>query len=260
MDNLKEKEWNLMNDILLELYSIQDSCQLKENFLSFIRLLIPYTQAEFTTVDRLTGKVDKEHSVFVDTEEDYIDIYNQEFVGMDYLTATYKYSKTRTYWGTELIGEGVRENTKFYNEFLLPRNIPFEAGIILVKKGVLVGVISLYRSLEVGDFHSKDLYILDRLKHHIANMCYSLKTNETNESTLSSQKRTDYGAFDLSKRESEIISLISKGFSNDEIATKLTISISTVKRHIYNIFKKLDVSSRTQLIMFVNTSEKNQNQ
>ena len=60
---------------------------------------------------------------------------------------------------------------------------------------------------------------------------------------LSSPKK-----FDLSKREYEVLRLINQGFSNQEIAEKLFVSISTVKTHTSNLFAKLDVKRRTQAI------------
>src|SRR6185503_20053021 len=53
---------------------------------------------------------------------------------------------------------------------------------------------------------------------------------------------------ELSKRELEILSLLAQGHSNQEIAAKLFVSLSTVKTHIQNLFGKLDVKRRTQAI------------
>ena len=53
---------------------------------------------------------------------------------------------------------------------------------------------------------------------------------------------------ELSKRELEILNLLAQGHSNQEIATKLFISLSTVKTHIQNLFEKLEVKRRTQAI------------
>src|SRR5687768_1961245 len=53
---------------------------------------------------------------------------------------------------------------------------------------------------------------------------------------------------ELSKRELEILSLLAQGHSNQEIATNLFISLSTVKTHLQNIFEKLEVKRRTQAI------------
>ncbi len=52
----------------------------------------------------------------------------------------------------------------------------------------------------------------------------------------------------LSDRELEVLGLIADGYSNREIAEKLVITVTTVKKHAGNIFGKLGVSSRTQAI------------
>jgi DNA-binding CsgD family transcriptional regulator len=53
---------------------------------------------------------------------------------------------------------------------------------------------------------------------------------------------------ELSKRELEILNLLALGHSNQEIAAKLFVSVSTVKTHIQNLFEKLDVKRRIQAI------------
>lgn len=52
----------------------------------------------------------------------------------------------------------------------------------------------------------------------------------------------------LGKRELEILSLMAQGLSNQEIAAKIFVSLSTVKSHNQNLFIKLDVKRRTQAI------------
>jgi len=53
---------------------------------------------------------------------------------------------------------------------------------------------------------------------------------------------------ELSKRELEILTLLAQGHSNQEIAAKLFVSLSTVKTHNQNLFEKLDVKRRTQAV------------
>jgi DNA-binding NarL/FixJ family response regulator len=50
----------------------------------------------------------------------------------------------------------------------------------------------------------------------------------------------------LSERELEVLQWLSSGASNREIGRRLYIEESTVKRHVYNIFGKLNVRNRTQ--------------
>jgi LuxR family maltose regulon positive regulatory protein len=52
----------------------------------------------------------------------------------------------------------------------------------------------------------------------------------------------------LSAREMEVLALIAIGKSNQEISAELYLALNTVKRHIYNIFAKLEVKKRTQAV------------
>jgi ATP/maltotriose-dependent transcriptional regulator MalT len=53
----------------------------------------------------------------------------------------------------------------------------------------------------------------------------------------------------LSIRECEVLELVSEGFQNKEIASRLFISPKTVKTHLQNVYEKLDVGSRTEAVV-----------
>lgn len=50
----------------------------------------------------------------------------------------------------------------------------------------------------------------------------------------------------ISRRELEVLQLISAGFSNQQIADQLFVSLNTIKTHSSNLFGKMEVKSRTQ--------------
>ena len=52
----------------------------------------------------------------------------------------------------------------------------------------------------------------------------------------------------ISRREYEVLELLAAGHSNQEIADKLFISMSTVKTHVSNVLAKLDASRRTEAV------------
>jgi two-component system, NarL family, response regulator LiaR len=52
----------------------------------------------------------------------------------------------------------------------------------------------------------------------------------------------------LSKRELEVLELMARGLSNQEIAGQLFVSLNTVKTHTSNLFLKMDVKRRTQAV------------
>ncbi|EGD48633.1 two component transcriptional regulator, LuxR family [Ruminiclostridium papyrosolvens DSM 2782] len=71
---------------------------------------------------------------------------------------------------------------------------------------------------------------------------------EFNRVTLYEQDKSI--ANNLTNREVEVLKLIAEGMINKEIAKTLYISEKTVKNHISNIFKKLDVNDRTQAAIY----------
>lgn len=71
---------------------------------------------------------------------------------------------------------------------------------------------------------------------------------EFNRVTLHERDRGDETA--LTAREIEVLELIAEGMINKEIAKQLYISEKTVKNHVSNIFKKLNVSDRTQAAIY----------
>jgi LuxR family maltose regulon positive regulatory protein len=52
----------------------------------------------------------------------------------------------------------------------------------------------------------------------------------------------------LSDRETDILRRVSRGFSNQEIADQLSITVGTTKGHLHRIFEKLGVRNRTAAV------------
>ncbi len=75
---------------------------------------------------------------------------------------------------------------------------------------------------------------------------FQIQRNMLNEA-LSGQKRTSQGVM-LTKRELEILELIGKEFSNQQIADKLFLSLRTVQTHRLNIRQKLGVNNTAGLV------------
>ncbi len=86
----------------------------------------------------------------------------------------------------------------------------------------------------------KDLFILI---HDQLDWLGELKVNRTH--TNSSE-----GLLKLSKRQKQLLLLVDAGLSNEDIAKKLEISSHTVKVHLWRFYKKIGISSRTQLVKF----------
>lgn len=68
------------------------------------------------------------------------------------------------------------------------------------------------------------------------------------EQTRSKPRKVTHNANLLTRREKQILNLTATGATNTEIAENLNVSMHTVKTHIYNLFKKIDVSNRIQAV------------
>jgi LuxR family maltose regulon positive regulatory protein len=77
-------------------------------------------------------------------------------------------------------------------------------------------------------------------------------TDEARQTTLHSSsvvgRRASALVEPLSKRELDVLQLIAEGLTNREVASRLFVSLNTVKAHTRNLYGKLDVHSRTQAI------------
>ena len=98
---LTENEWNTINNMLLELYTIDELDVFTSKILKMIRMLIPYTKGWFIILDD-DRKIRKEQSYFnVFYSEDYIQ-YLYDFI-----------SETSVYRDTSILESDVREKTDF---------------------------------------------------------------------------------------------------------------------------------------------------
>ncbi|MDZ7834150.1 MAG: response regulator transcription factor [Alkalibacterium sp.] len=77
---------------------------------------------------------------------------------------------------------------------------------------------------------------------------------EDEVSTILEEKKHEAGKKQLhdrlTSRENEVVQLISKGYTNQDIADELFITLKTVKTHVSNILSKLEVEDRTQVAIY----------
>lgn len=74
----------------------------------------------------------------------------------------------------------------------------------------------------------------------IAHVVLNAATNSNIDDTISK------GEYNLTSRETQILKLITNGYSNNEIAKELFVSINTTKAHVASILQKLEVDDRLQ--------------
>lgn len=113
----------------------------------------------------------------------------------------------------------------------------------------------------VGDLDIHGLFYADIVPEHVSRGIDAILNGELwlprkvlSEQLLKTKpgyaNKSDYNQNHdvLTHREIEILNLIATGAKNSDIARSLSLSVHTIKTHIYHIYKKLDVSNRMQAV------------
>lgn len=246
---LSSNEWEVMNKIILRIYSEEHSRSMRKSFLENLRALIDFDIAEFSLLDgqgRLCDSVEvnmlsDEDIHIAETYNKYKEVYGSEIT--DYI---FRYPESFIACNrTTLFRGDPFKRTKFQTLFLKSINMMHCCTLTVRFNGDLIAELSLYCSTD-PDFSEKDVYILSQLKDHLAIKLSQLH-NQNASRKLSKAQLEFLLEKNLTERETQIIELIFADVSNHEIAAALYISANTLKKHVSNIYKKLSVSSRNQL-------------
>lgn len=136
--------------------------------------------------------------------------------------------------------------SEFLRDYIHPRGIWHSLGFVLTDmNGMPRTVFSLDRT-SVRPYDEKELGILNLLIPPINNLHKNFFCQETNYRRISS---IAWNTTELTKREIEVANLLCQGVSPRNISRTLNIEITTTNKHIANIYKKMQVSSRQELMV-----------
>ncbi len=248
---MRNNDFLLINDIIHRIYTLSDFNQMRESFLSFLAVLIPNQESSIFLSDPTdSGHLICDPVIFPSgessAEKDYL-----QFENLDYTRWVMLSHKCMIFRESDLISDEERSKTDFFKNLMAPNNLYYSLQLVLVYQEVFLGVVTLYRSKEVGDFTDEEVFILDSFKEHLNFRFYQyyLHSNPI-EYTPSHGDDLFIEKYHLTKREVEILMLTLDGTSNDKIADKLSISPHTLKKHMQNIYRKLNVTTKWELLQF----------
>ena len=117
-----------------------------------------------------------------------------------------------------------------------------------------MGLVTLYRTIGKENFDSDDMFVLDLMKEHLLfRLSEERKERESLQEKLTVSEASE--KYHLTKRESTILRMLMKGKDNNTISEELQISVNTLKKHILNIYRKLNINNRVQLFKMIKEKE-----
>ena len=245
---LFDYEWQFLIQMLTRLNYCNTYTDTCNTLLEQIRALIPYhngvvfqaikekgrvTLSNPVSTENLNDKTD--HNFFIEGNYPHWD----EFLMLPY---------SSVFRQSDIIQPSKWRNTRVYRDVWEPKGMYWGLFTALVHKDVPLAIVGLQRDKDATDFTVRDVYILNAIKDSLERKFFSLLEDSVLVGIPGADKVMKTAAsFSLTKRETEIVSLVCAGKSGDEMCESLFITHATLSKHLSNIYSKTKVKNRTQL-------------
>ncbi len=231
------KEWLKINDLLLLLGDETSIRNYSSILLNGMGELIRHNWAHLFFHKPHQQLQDDHFSVGI--SEKTFSTYNSYYYKLDDIRKI-TFDQTSPIRSTQVMDYPRWENTEYFSDFLKPNSFYYLCGIDIHYPSQLIATLTFIREKNELDFCNRDLLILKKISPHfgihLANF-FGLK-----------KYRVWSDNFSFTQRECDIVELLAHGSTNKYIAAELSISVNTVKKHLGNIFEKVGVNSKLQLI------------
>ncbi|APG85145.1 LuxR family transcriptional regulator [Sinorhizobium americanum CCGM7] len=152
-------------------------------------------------------------------------------------------------------------SSEYYRTYYVQTGLAEEVGFFVPVSEQVTVVLSLMRREATGPFGAAEFALLKRAeplvaalaRHHWADLDHRFdaalaKTGRSRRKALHPPADGVWQHLNLTDREAAIIELVLQGHSSESIGLRLGISTGTVKVHRRNVYRKLGISSQTQLL------------
>lgn len=243
VEKLTEREWHFINEISLTIHSVSDPAQMRTEFLNLLQSLVKFRYASCYLFE--DGKAVS--PVGIDFTEEELNSYDRKLEKIDpfrplrKLFFDQKHPAVRV---NDYVFDEDIETQTYFREVWKPKNIRYSLFAGFGYQGEMLGCVSLYRTEDQEEFSDRDILIMNILKEHM-----NIRLFRDTQGAFSGKSIADLrGDFGLTDRELEVVQLWYRGLTDSEICREMAISNNTLKKHISNLFSKMNINSRVELL------------
>lgn len=235
----------ILNNILYHLHDSDNFLLTRTNLLRQLQMLIPFSYSSILLSDlaippSFTDPVCYPES-FLPIEKKYIKMAKK-----DHTLWTMEAGYSMVVCESRMLPDHKRLATPIYQECYSQCNIYDSLQLNIAYNNSFLGVLTLYRTKQEGTFHDEDIFLLNLIGQHLNRIFHRAMVAKKDSHTTQPELLRDlYG---LTNRETEILALLLQGLPEASISEQLNIAASTLKKHIQHIYRKLDISSRWELL------------
>ena len=223
-------KFSVYDDLIFSLYAAGNFNNLKQKLFTGLHSLIPYRFASLRIAGSGTGKGSKQKcaDIFCDPES----YRSTEKKCMEQMMADAGKSAIviqKRGTGTEY--ESMQLQLEWMGQFL--------------------GTLTLFRTSGSGSFTGEEKELLQSVGRYLHVAVYRHLHEQTACRSLEQAIETISQETHLTPRETEILSLLYQTQSNPDICDQLGITEHTLQKHLQNLYRKLNISSRWELVQYL---------
>lgn len=266
MERLGNNVWLGITNAIYTIHSAEDARQMAEVFMNQIKWLIPFDRSMFF----VKGSVDSEDDIpiCINISDEDARRFCSDMSRYDSTLGLKAGGSSMLYKESDVVDMEIFKQSCFYNEFCKPNHIEYILHMVICYNNEYLGNILLFRNnnmINAIEFSDKDFFVLNLFKEHLSVGLHRLYEENNLANITKIDKRVIYEerhpvpqslddifrGYGLTSREKEILELLMDGVDNYYISDSLSISPNTLKKHTFNIYRKLGINSRTELMRMI---------
>ncbi|MFI3226894.1 MAG: helix-turn-helix transcriptional regulator [Clostridia bacterium] len=245
MNTLENNDFMILNSIIYKIHTNDDFLAMRRELLEQLKMVLDFDSADFH-LSKGNGSTSLVSRVDYNCDSDF----SQKYEKQDYSQGILSSGKSMVYRESDILSDEKRVETEYYKNVYLANNWHYSLQLILAYNEEFLGVITFYKMLGKEDFKYADVFLLEILKEHLAFRINREKTDANNVGNkISIESAVD--KFGLTKREKGILEFMMQGLDNEQICKSAVITNNTLKKHILNIYRKLEIKNRVQLFKLI---------
>ena len=246
---VKKNIFLILNNVVCELYRCQTYAELGQFFLPMLRMLIPFRYASIMRREDTEARIRLvaplcTPAAFAEAEQNYMRFADDDYTG--WLNCCRESTLFRE---SDLVGEQQRLRSTIYQKCYQKFNVYDSLQYGIVFNGRPLGALSIFRCREDGPFTSDELFLLSSVGIHLNQHMSTLLDKMYRRDTVSGYDLPAVAKkYSLTSREVQLLEQLTHFRDNREIAEAMQVRESTLQKHFQNIFRKLGVSSRWEIM------------
>ncbi|MBE5991686.1 MAG: helix-turn-helix transcriptional regulator [Paenibacillaceae bacterium] len=247
---ISTEDWGIINEITASIYTTQPYPDLSQ-IIEKLKEIIPYSHSFSCLISDDNKNIEFFSYQSKDIPPAHIELYRTQYINYDFILWYSVSPKEMTFRESDIVVEKYMAESIFMKEWLEPINAYYGAVSNIVADNYSYGNICLYRSKEEGNFSDREMAILKTINHHLCLRFKDIFPKGIQRSSFDQSKSLYKSTYHLTDREFEIVQLICDGVTRKDLAERLFISGNTLKKHLNNIYSKINIKNFEELLMTV---------